>query len=258
MTLSEKIKDVSSVGQKAAVMAVFFASVYILYRGQVNTQTLIDTRLPTTVVAPLEVPAVVDTVVKPPISWIVLKDGKRIDDPAIEEIFKKLVVGEYTGIGIPEKGESIVNRSLTISGGTQPRPPPPVNPVVDPSTPKPDEPNPDTTLIPKDKFRVIFAYESRSGDKTNAFAFDPEVRKYLDTHCAPNATAKVPDRRYWDWNNTDTTKDPSPAIRQLWANAKTKVSKVPALIIGNDVEPLVFEPQSIEEAKTILKKYGGE
>jgi hypothetical protein len=218
----------------------------------------------TPVVTPQEPEKPIVEPVKPivPESYILTdKDGKRAD-AAFEQAASKFALGEWTLQAIPKPGDIGFTRKIVVTDGSAPRPPPvkPDEPVVTPDKPDvPPPPKPETTIIPKDKLRVIIAYESRSGDKANASVTDLEVRKYLESHCAFDSATKTPERRFWDWNNTTVIHETSPTIKAIWDGAKPKIAKPPVIIIANgaDFEILPL-PQTPEETLKLLKSKGGD
>ncbi len=157
--------------------------------------------------------------------------------------------------GIPMPGEVGKGFRITIED-LAPRPPPD-KPVDDPITVSPPA-TPETTVIPKDKFRVIVTYESSVPGSSNGAVTDPAIQAYLNTHCPIGPDGKTPERRYWDQHET-AAREVSPALRSLWQAAKQKNHPVPALIIDTGAEPLVLPlPKTPSETLSLLKKYGGE
>ncbi len=137
----DKFKQYANTAMKTTIGAVVVVAGFILYQGWQTLVVKIDSITPVVnpdvPPGPTPTPTPKPVVVKKPISWIVLQDGKRIDNPAIESVIKQIDVGNYTAIGIPEAGESVVNLTISINDGTKPIPPPDPDVIVPPVPPLP-------------------------------------------------------------------------------------------------------------------------
>lgn len=100
---------------------------------------------------------------------IVISDGKRVPDEAIEKAAAKLTVGSYTVQAIPRPGEAGWTRFVVVSdspGPVIPTPPQPVPPLPVPPQPQPPQPTPPPAVEGKRAMLIV----RESGDDTPAFA----------------------------------------------------------------------------------------
>jgi hypothetical protein len=126
-----------------------------------------------------------------------------------------------------------------------------------PAPPTPTPPTPTPSPIPGDGLRVLIVYESAELSKLPpaqaTVLYSPEVRGYLDTHCAKGPDGKTPEWRVWDQNV------PTGAEAKAWQDAMArKRDRLPWLVVGNGKAG--FEgplPATVDETLMLLKLYGG-
>lgn len=150
--------------------------------------------------------------------------------------------------------KDIQRYTLHVMGVT---PIPPPGPEPEPPGPEPEPPGPEPEPVVVKSFRVIFVKESGqtlSGQKV-AISSAKAVRDYL--------TAKTtPENGFAGWREYDpemTTANEPANMKALWDTVKPQINAIPCLVVelNGHAKVLPF-PETVDEALSILKKYGGE
>ncbi len=165
-------------------------------------------------------------------------------------------VDEKTKQQIPLTAKDVVRKSFLVDDGTGPRPPPaPVDPpVIDPDL----KPIPN----PAKGFRVMFIYETESNltQEQSNIVGSTKIVEYLNTRCAKDANGR-PEWRKWDKGTISQPGglDKESALwKQLWADSKDKIGKLPQVVIVSDQAGVTREWPATEAAMlALLKQYGG-
>lgn len=160
---------------------------------------------------------------------------------------------------IPLTAKDVQRRQLAIT--TVPVPPTPVDPPKPIDPPKPvDPPIPN----PAKGFRVMIVYETDANltrEQLNVLN-SSTIMAYLNTHCVKDANGMA-EWRKWDKPTIDrpgALQKESQVWQQLWNDSKSRLGKLPQIVIVNDQAGAAFEiPTNATEADTLtlLKKYGG-
>lgn len=185
--------------------------------------------------------------------------GKFIDNPT--KIATKTYAGKFlyqieaakTGrceilivpVGTNDEAK-VIRRTLDVSAGEGPQPPPvPIDPVTPATSDAPIAGPGFKALIVYDKTAVISAGQQSAIDGKT-------VRDYLESHCAKEGSGKA--YRIWPVQEDFTG---APAV---WQDAmKRPHPNIPWLVVSDGKTG--FEgplPKTIAETMTIFKKYGGE
>lgn len=152
---------------------------------------------------------------------------------------------------IPLTEKDAVRKSLLLDDGKTPEP-----------APKPVDPPTPVIPSPAKGFRVLFLYEKEgnlSREQLN-IANSSKIAAYLNEKCAKGPTNR-PEWRKWDVTTVDRAgalDKESPALRQLWTDAKPKLGRLPQVVIATDQSAVTFEWEPTEDAQlAVLRKYGG-
>lgn len=150
-------------------------------------------------------------------------------------------------VGVQDAAK-IERRAITTQvGPTPPGPGPGPAPTPNPVNPAP---------IPEPGFRVLILFESMEvlPAAQQSILTGKRVRDYLDAKCVTEPDGKTKGYRIWD---KDTVSD---ADLPVWSKAmKRPHGSIPWIIVSNGTTG--FEgplPATVDEALSLLKKYGGE
>jgi hypothetical protein len=145
--------------------------------------------------------------------------------------------------------ENSIQRML-IDIGAAPQPPP----IPEPKPIPTPDPKPHPVLT---GFRALIIHESSeaySREQLNILN-SPAIYAYLNTHCIKNGS--VPEWRKWD-KDVVLGANESPALKQLWADSKAKIGKLPQLVIATNSQAKYYDlPATEADTLTLLKSIGG-
>ena len=192
------------------------------------------------------------------VSWYVVDAGLNLFPIELQKSTLTAVVttvrpGRYRLLAYTAKGDapSLPAVCVVIIGDAPPGPGPEPGP-------QPPDPQPGPVPIPGDGLRVLIVYETAEASKLpigqQSVLYSKTVRDYLNAKCPVG-----PDGKTKDWRIYDADVDLSGEAK-TWQDAmKRPRSAVPWIVISNGKTghegPL---PKSVDEAMTLLKKFGGE
>lgn len=158
---------------------------------------------------------------------------------------------EYAFVEFHLTDSSLSTVSLRITANHGPQPPPgPVDPVA------PDPVNPEDKKPHVSSFRVIFVKESGStlSAAQTAIPGAKIVRDYL--FAKTTRESSVTGWREYD-PQTDV-KNEQPTMKALWQSVQPKLTTIPCIVVEvNGKAEILPYPANVDEAMTLLKKYGG-
>lgn len=150
--------------------------------------------------------------------------------------------------GIDFDLKEILNEKLEVH--VEPLTPPEPGPTPDPKPPQPPLPE------PVKSFRVIFVKESGQtlNPEQTAVSSARVIRDYLGTKATPEGN--IPGYREYDPQQSVTNEQP--AMKALWAAAKSSITTVPCVIVEvNGKVRILPYPKNTTEALKVLKEIGG-
>lgn len=131
---------------------------------------------------------------------------------------------------------------------------------VKPEPPKPDDPpKPDYPPKPEPvkSFRVIFVKESGQLLSKDQMAISgaKTVRDYLTQRTTPEGGLAG----WREYDPQQNIANEQATMKQLWAAAKSAITKVPSLVVEKNGKVEIIEyPKNVADALSILKGYGGQ
>lgn len=173
----------------------------------------------------------------------------KVDSANVTELETRVYMIAGSGVYNVEVGAfdpvtGIDRKSVEIKiDGVEPVPPP------QPPTPQPPQPQ------PVKSFRVIFVKES--GQTLNAeqtpISSAKSIREYLVSKTTPESGLVG----YREYDPQQNITNEQPAMKALWAAAKSSVTSVPCIVVEvNSKISIIPYPKNTSEALKILKEYG--